>query len=212
MKFSIIIPAHNSAAFIEKTLKSVREQSFTDYELIVVCDACEDLTEYVARNYADTVVVTDFGRDGLARNAGLDLARGEWVLFMDDDDWWLHDCVLDMLANRIDDTSWSDIIVFGFIWRGRGYTAPRRAGDGIWPNVWSKCWRRSFIGDTRFTDVKMESDLYFTREMFAKVTDNEQIDLWWQPLYYYNYLRPGSQTELKAREDFRAKTCQNTDR
>lgn len=206
MKFSIIIPAHNSAAFIEKALKSVKEQSFIDYELIVVCDACTDNTEEVARKYADTVIVTDFGRDGLARNAGLDVARGEFVLFMDDDDWWLHDCVLDQLSDRIDDTSPSDVIVFGFIWRGRGYTAPRRGSNGMWPNVWSKCWRRSIIGDTRFPGIRMESDLYFTRDVVSKITDDEQIDFWWMPLYYYNYMRPGSQTELKTREAFHANT------
>lgn len=192
MKFSVIIPAHNSAAFIEKALESVRSQTYTDYELIVVCDACDDNTAEVVRRYADEVAITGYGRDGLARNAGLDIATGEYVLFMDDDDWWLHEYVLHQLADRLEATTQTDILCFAFIWKGIGYTA--NSIGRIWPNVWSKCWRREFIGDTRFTDVRMESDLYFTREMMAKVTDNEQIDIWPMPLYYYNYMRPGSQT------------------
>lgn len=198
MKFSIVIPAHNSAAFIEKAIVSIRSQTYTSYELIVVCDACTDGTADVAYKWGDKVVITDFGRDGLARNAGLDIAEGEWILFMDDDDWWLHEYVLQQLVDRMEETTPSDVILFGFIWKGRGYAAPRRTGGLIWPNVWSKCWRRSFIGSTRFTDVKMESDLYFTHEMIGKVTDNEQLDFWPMPLYYYNYMRQGSQTEVAS--------------
>lgn len=197
MKFSIIIPAHNSSYFIEKALKSVRSQTYKDYELIVICDACTDSTFSVVSRYADISRITNFGRDGLARNVGLDIASGEYVLFMDDDDWWLHEYVLQQLADRLNETSLTDVLCFAFIWKGLGYTA--NTLGRIWPNVWSKCWRREFIGDTRFTDVKMESDLYFTREMMAKITSNEQVDIWPMPLYYYNYMRPGSQTEIANR-------------
>ena len=51
MKFSIIIPAHNSAGYIQNALDSVAEQTFTDYELIVVCDSCTDNTEEIAKEY-----------------------------------------------------------------------------------------------------------------------------------------------------------------
>ena len=44
MRFSVIIPAHNAAGRIETMLKSIRAQHFTDYEIIVVCDACDDVT------------------------------------------------------------------------------------------------------------------------------------------------------------------------
>ena len=199
MKFSIIIPAHNSSYFIERALKSVKEQTYTDYELIVVCDACTDPTAEIARKWAHQVAITAYGNDGLARNAGLDIASGEYVLFMDDDDWWLHEYVLQQLADRLNETSLTDILCFAFVWKGLGYTA--NTLGRIWPNVWSKCWRREFIGDTRFTDVKMESDLYFTREMMAKVTSTEQVDIWPMPLYYYNYMRPGSQTEIANRSE-----------
>ena len=201
MKFSIIIPAHNSSYFIERALRSVKEQTYTDYELIVVCDACTDPTAEIARRWAHKVVITAYGNDGLARNAGLDIASGEYVLFMDDDDWWLHEYVLQMIVDRLNETTPTDILLFGFIWKGRGYTPPRRGIRGMWPNVWSKCWRRSFIGDTRFPDVKMESDLHFTRAVIDKVEDDDQLDFWPMPMYYYNYMRPGSQTEIANRSE-----------
>ena len=56
------------------------------------------------------------------RSKGLDLATGEWVLFLDDDDWWLDDNVLEIIndvTTRV--PSIVDIIQFGFIWKGKGY-------------------------------------------------------------------------------------------
>ena len=89
--FSIIVPAHNSAEFINRCLDSVKMQTFTDYELIVVLDDCRDDTDQIALLYTDKVLITWHGRDGLARNAGIDAAEGEWILFLDDDDWWIHE-------------------------------------------------------------------------------------------------------------------------
>lgn len=200
-KFSIIIPAHNSAGFIEKALRSIREQTYTDYELIVVCDACTDNTARVTMNYADRIIQTEHGRDGLARNAGIEASQGEYILFMDDDDWYLHEYALDEILRRIYFAPDAQIICFGFVWRTRGVTGPINNLGGLWPNVWSKCWRRSFIGETRFGDEYMESDLYFTRRVLDKVTDpKREIYLIDEPLIYYNYMREGSQTELEARK------------
>ena len=204
MRFSIIIPAHNSEMLLKIALRSIIRQAFPRdaFEIIVVCDACQDNTALTAWEYrADKIVYTDFGRDGLARNAGLEVAEGEYVLFMDDDDWWLHDYVLQLLDSRIRAKNDPDLIVFGFLWKGIGYAGPVREEKGratlIWPNVWSKCWKRSFIGETRFTDVKMESDLHFVNAMLEK--SSGKIDLWDTPMYFYNYMRPGSQTEEASR-------------
>ena len=101
MKFSIIIPAHNSAGYIQNALDSVAEQTFEDYELIVVCDSCTDNTEEIAKEYGARTVTVDYHCDGLTRNKGIEMAQGEWVLFIDDDDWWLHEFVLDQLNSRI---------------------------------------------------------------------------------------------------------------
>ena len=97
MRFSIIIPAHNSENHIRKALESIKSQTFTDYELIVICDSCNDNTQKVAEEYGAITERVGFGRDGLTRNRGLAKAKGDWVLFMDDDDWWLHEYVLEQL-------------------------------------------------------------------------------------------------------------------
>ena len=187
--FSVIVPAHNAAGFIGKCLDSVRQQTWTQYELIVVCDACTDDTAQICREkYHAKVIETNYGLDGLARNAGIDAAQGDWVLFLDHDDWWQHEYVLQMLADEIS-RKWVDdidVIMFGFIWKGRNYIFQDHQR---YVAVWSKCWRRTFIGDTRFPATPYWSDVDFDKQMFAK---NPIYDSFNQILYYYNYLAPGS--------------------
>lgn len=193
-KFSIIIPTHNSAEFMRKCLDSVVEQICKDYELIIICDKCEDDTETIAREYTDKVIVTDYGNDGMARNAGLDIATGEWVLFLDDDDWWLHEYVLEQLDEKTKTTS-ADLLAFSFIFKHWMYAKPHHPSGGLWVAVWCKCWKRSFIGSTRFPYV-YPSDLAFHRLIMAK---NPRVVEWDMPMYYYNFMRKGSQTELEIR-------------
>ena len=196
-RFSIIIPAHNDEFRIQKALDSIRQQSFKDYELIVVCDACTDATAVVARMYTNNVIEVDFHRDGLSRNVGLDIAVGDWILFMDSDDWWLHEFVLEELAGQIAAQEF-DVMAFGFIWRNVGVAYPLHNGTQLWPNVWSKLWRRDFIGDTRFSDEWSVSDLGFTQAMINK---RPRLVTWDMPMYYYNYMREGSITERSKRND-----------
>lgn len=201
MKFSIIIPAHNSEDYLWRALESIRRQSFTDYELIVVCDACTDDTKALAKIYTDKVIITDYGNDGLARNAGMDAATGDWLLFMDDDDWWLHDYVLAILAEQCTADADFDVLCFGFIMKGIGPCYPLRPNGMIWPNVWSKCWRRSFTDAFRFKKIDMASDLQFVNDVIeGKMVRFGFLD---SHLYFYNYMRAGSQTEIASRKESR---------
>ncbi len=189
VKYSIIIPAHNAEGHIVPALKSIRSQSFTDYELIVVCDSCTDQTEWIAGTvYGARTAKVDYHLDGLTRNAGIDMARGEWILFLDDDDWWLHEYVLEELDKIVTERSGSmDVLFFSFIWKGVGYT--RQTPERNYAAVWSKCWRRAFIGKTRFKDTPYWSDLEFNRTLLQK---RPRAVFWDFPIVYYNYLREGS--------------------
>lgn len=194
--FSIIVPAHNAEKHIRKCLDSVQMQKFDDYELIVVCDACTDNTFDRAREYTDNVYWTDYGRDGLARNFGIDKAKGEWLLFLDDDDWWIHEYVLTRLYHYATHTD-ADLLPFEFIWpndkHGRYYWNHAKYGMNIAP--WSKLYRRSFVGDTRFSDVERTSDEAFAYGLLDKIEKGEGKYYFIHELYYYyNYMRPGSQT------------------
>ena len=199
-KYSIIVPVHNSATFMQKCLESVTSQTYRDFELIVVCDACTDDSWRVAMEYADQVLTTNFGNDGPPRSAGLDVARGDWILFLDDDDWWMHEYTLDIIDTALGNELGFDILLFGFIFRTRGYASPIRQNGSIWPAVWNKCYRRYFIKDTPFRNIQPTPDgdapdIDWTRRILMLGPRLATLDM---PLYYYNYGRAGSQTVEKV--------------
>lgn len=199
--FSVIVPAHNSEFFIMQCLSSIRKQTFDDYELIIVCDKCEDNTESLARIMADKLIVTEFGMDGLARNAGIDAAEGEWILFLDDDDWWIHEYVLEELHRAAEKVGpFVDVLAFDFIWNNPPEGMPAyfvNEPDAVNIAVWSKAFRRDLIGDTRFPPIRMTSDAGFMREICRK---QPRCYATHKLMYYYNFMRKGSQTEIYERE------------
>ena len=196
MMFSIIIPAHNSAKYIRKALDSVRDQSFKDYELIVVCDACTDNTKEIAQEYTDKVYEINARSSSAARNVGLNKALGEWILFCDADDWYLHEFVFEQLAEKVGKEN-EDVLLFSLIWKHIGYGTIRSPKGTIYPHVANKCWKRSSIGETRFSEsVKTGEDQDFFFKMTGKGIKTVEWDM---PLYYYNYLFKGSKSESDHR-------------
>ena len=185
MKFSILIPVHNAAGFVRKALDSVKCQTFKDYELIVACDACDDNSAEIAREYTDQVYEVDFANEGKTRNFLMSHASGNWILWIDDDDWWMHEYVLQILADNLRN---EDTLSFSFIWKGNGY---QPASDFI--AVWTRCWKRSFATSVKFPDW-FPADWGYRQEWDKKGGVHKRID---RLMYYYNYMRPGSQTDLK---------------
>src|SRR5512139_2667017 len=88
---SVVVPAYNAAWCVRKAVDSVLAQDFRDFELIVVNDGSTDDTLAVLRGYGDAIRVVDQRNGGMsnARNAGIRAARGEFLAFLDSDDWWL---------------------------------------------------------------------------------------------------------------------------
>ncbi len=94
VKVSIIMPLYNSAAYMKTSINSILNQSYKEIELILVDDASQDDSLKIAlqfkKQYPDIVTVISHkknGRAGLARNDGIKKARGEYIWFVDADDW-----------------------------------------------------------------------------------------------------------------------------
>jgi len=85
IKISVIIPAHNEESDLEKTLKSIKESDYKNYEIIVVCDNCSDSTEEIAKKYAEKVYSVDFTNVSKTRNFGAKKAEAEFLVFNDAD-------------------------------------------------------------------------------------------------------------------------------
>ena len=191
MRFSIIVPIHNGGFRIIQLLEDIKAQTFTDYEVLAVCDACEDSSETVAERYGARVFRTDAHNSAAARNIGLNQAAGEFVLFADDDDRWLHPFALEQIDRELSAMKdVPDMIQCSFVFGENGVTVV--GNQRIWPNVWSKIWKRSAIGSTRFrlSDFPAD-DLGFVNQMLAKGISVDFLPLLW---YNYNWMRPGSIT------------------
>jgi glycosyltransferase involved in cell wall biosynthesis len=90
---SVIVPTHNRPEFLSEALASVRTQTFTDYETIVISNGETDdmraLSRACAVRFGCTFFALPDGNVSAARNFGIKQAKGEWIAFLDDDDIWL---------------------------------------------------------------------------------------------------------------------------
>lgn len=88
--FSIITPAYNRASFLPATIKSVQDQTFTNWEYIIIDDASKDNSEEIIKSYKDERIVylkNETNRErGYSRNRGLQVAKGKYICFLDSDD------------------------------------------------------------------------------------------------------------------------------
>lgn len=111
---SIIVPIYNASISLDRCLKSISSQQYKDWECILVDDGSADdslsICEKWARSDARFVVMSQAnGGVSVARNTALGMARGEWVTFIDADDWIDED----YLANMIDNCEGADLVVSG---------------------------------------------------------------------------------------------------
>lgn len=95
--FSVVIPAYNAANHIKRTLESVVQQSFSDFEIIIVNDGSTDNTTAVIKEMADSrISIIEIENSGVsvARNTGIRQAKGKYIAFLDSDDIWHPDRLL----------------------------------------------------------------------------------------------------------------------
>lgn len=95
MKVSVIVPTYNRAHMVTETIDSILNQTFKDFELIVVDNCSSDNTEEVIKSYADKRVRYFKHQNNrivaVNRNYGISKAQGEYIAFCDDDDLWMPD-------------------------------------------------------------------------------------------------------------------------
>ena len=167
---TVIIPAYNSEKYIGRCIKSVLGQSFQDFEILVIDDGSTDGTGEVVKEFArldERVIYKKQKNIGVAktRNKAVGRARGEFVAFMDNDDFVDSDYLEKLLPRKGE-----DVVISGFKRpdeNGKIMTQ-MQLEDTEWskfmnPTPWAKIYRRDFIVDNKleFLDNNIGEDVYF---------------------------------------------------
>ncbi len=126
---SIIVPVYNTEQYLRRCIDSVLAQTYKDFELLLIDDGSKDSSgvicdEYAAKDARLRVFHKENGGVSDTRNYGLDLAHGKYLMFLDSDDFWLRNDVLEMLIGKAEEND-LDII------RGE-YSAMHEDGTLAW--------------------------------------------------------------------------------
>ncbi len=201
---SLIIPVYNVAGFVEKCIDSILAQPFTDFEIILVDDGSTDDSLEICKKYQDsriTILEKENGGLSSARNFGMERASGDYIWFIDSDDWISEnslEIINDSLA--IDPV---DILLFSFYYvdlngqvtHCRQLVAENHIYTGLEyverfkvlePSIWTKVFRRRFLLDfgLRFEEGMVYEDLYFNLHAFRLAQKIKGIER-----FLYNYRR-----------------------
>ncbi len=185
---SIILPTFNDEKTIARAIKSVILQSYSNWELIVINDNSQDRTLSVIKNFNDERihVVNNHVNKGLAysRNIGLDRASGEYIAFLDADDWIDPDFLnknISELVLRNADISVNDIkLVYGNKLKTQScYADPFKSYPSVWNKVYkSTLWENiEFDIERQIEDFGLVPFLFFKSKKSIKITDT----------YYFYY-------------------------
>lgn len=209
---SIIIPIYKVEEYLPRCINSIISQTYKNLEIILVDDGSPDKCPTICDEYAQTdnrikVIHKTNGGLSSARNAGLEMASGEWIAFLDSDDWVepkMYEVLYDLaVRHNADISSCSSRNCYP------GTTAPPIVHgvdteiefdtDGIIKDmlhqtyirfeVWNKLWKRSLIGDVRFKVGQVAEDVYFDRVLFMRTN---KIVHTTRVLHNYLVDRPGA--------------------
>lgn len=183
---SIIIPCHNLENYIYKCLQSILNQiTKYNYQIICICDDCTDKTYHIINEVLDgknfVNIKANVHSCGTSRNIGLEYADGNYIWFVDGDDWILDNNAIELSLNTLYFNNNIDILKFGFDSQGYNYNCNEM--------VWQYIYKREIIGDIKFRSMQPSEDYVFNSQIFNKNPYIIGID---KKLYFYNFPREGS--------------------
>ena len=167
---SIILPACNSAPFLESTLGSIYAQSLQDFEVLVVDDGSTDDTAAIVARQHPQVRLFRQANVGIAqaRNTGLHHARGRYIAFMDHDDFW-HPQKLALQVRVLDEAQASVGACFGEFRTWDGSSTPAFPTSLAWPPSFVPELSGWIYHELLLTNWALFSTALFRREVFAAV-------------------------------------------
>ncbi len=203
---SVIVPIYNTASSLERCVNSLLLQTVENLELILIDDGSQDNSLAICRHLAQEdsrVIVLSQLNEGAssARNKGLEIATGEYVMFVDSDDWIEPDMIERMISvfqnnprvqivqTRVPADMKNQV---GNQLLG-GNEAVRCLLDGSWWGPYCKLICRDLIGDIRFPEKTISEDYLFNYLLFNKAEYVQYLDT----CYYHRTDRPDSLSKMQ---------------
>ena len=201
---SIIVPIYNVEAYLDKCVASLVQQTYLHLEIILVNDGSPDNCPQMCDDWAkkdSRIKVIHKQNGGLsdARNAGMSVATGEWIAFIDSDDWIENDAFEKMyLRSQVDK---SDVVSCGVKWVKEDDTLINEVTvsqeevldtksamreiivDGkLKQHVWNKLYRRTLVTDIPFEKGKYHEDVFWSYQVFGRA---KKVSLMTESFYHY---------------------------
>ena len=217
--FSIVVPVYKVEKYLPQCVDSLLAQDFDSYEIILVDDGSPDNCPWICDGYSrksDRIRVIHKQNGGLsdARNAGISVSRGDYVTFVDSDDFWLGTDVLSKLYRAVTDNERPDVIASDFIKYFEDddrYVYPSSTGKFLRKldsktdilrylyyelgdmrmSAWQKVVKREFLDRFRFEKGLLSEDIDWSLALYPHV---KTICLLSSPYYCYRQQRAGSIT------------------
>ena len=224
LTFSIIVPVYNVEHYLKQCIDSIREQEYTNYECILVDDGSTDSSPKICDEYSRIdprvkVIHKKNGGASDARNRGLEIASGNYIFFVDSDDYLYNSGVLTTLYDVIQSNSNYDFICFNRIYfyqksnifkQLQSYPKEITIDNdikniivgllkhGIFPiSPYTKVIKRDFLvnNDIKFIEGLVGEDIPWFLELLRKAKNIKIINQW---LYIYRKQVPGSVTSIAS--------------
>jgi glycosyltransferase involved in cell wall biosynthesis len=216
-KISVIIPVYNVRPYLEKYLDSVITQAYRNMEIIMVDDGSTDGSGAICDEYASKdprIIVIHKKNGGLssARNAGLDIATGDAIAFVDSDDWLGEDAYTKVIATQ--EQTGADIVQFGYYLAKKNFCkkqeyvfdADRELSKWEALNLlledkyiqnyaWNKLYVKDLFTNLRFPTGKVFEDIFINYKLFLRV---DKMAILADHFKYYYRQRRGSIVNTKS--------------
>lgn len=210
---SVIVPVYNVEDYVEKCINSITKQSYNNLEIILVNDGSTDNSQKICINHQKNdsrIIVINKKNGGLsdARNTGIDIAKGDYLAFVDSDDYIHSDMIKTMISSSI--LEQSDIVICGHFSVNKDEISEiRNDGEKYSYNskealikilideeinsfAWDKIYKKELFKGLRYPLGRIFEDTAFTYKLFEKANKITQLN----NSYYYYLKRDESLTNV----------------
>ncbi len=219
---SVVVPIYNVRDYLEECLESIALQTYKSIEVLMIDDGSNDGSKEIAKAFSEKdkrflYIYQENQGLSAARNTGIEASKGEYLVFVDSDDWVEKDFIQKLYENIM--ASGADVSVCGYfkdsevseeIVFDEAHIMSRTKAMGILGNIfpkeyllmvlaWNKLYRKSVFDNVRYANGKIHEDEYIIHRI---IDNSEMVSTITEPLYHYR-IRNDSITGSKNQADLR---------